>query len=297
MGTLENMKLLMKNFKNWLGIGLRIKFTQTKQLKVVLRSGENYVLWRNYILALLPLVKKGMIANYAITCLLEDKIPFGHDFVIIHGWIGENNKSNGDVIDVFLNEDYRFLDVKDRVVVDIGANIGDSAIYFALNGATKVISLEPYPYSFAFAVKNVKENNLDERILLLNAGYGRDGTELVNENLESNHSTALEPVENGRRIIIYSLKTLVEKFKLDGAVLKMDCEGCEYDLCNEDEEVLRRFSEVQIEYHYGVKGLVEKLRKSGFNVKHTKSRRIFYPGAEKPMMLGYIYAIKQRQQD
>jgi len=57
-------------------------------------------------------------------------------------------------------------------VVDIGASIGDSSIYFALNGASYVIALEPYPYTFNLAVKNVKVNNLNDKIKILNAGYG-----------------------------------------------------------------------------------------------------------------------------
>ncbi|MCY0863297.1 MAG: hypothetical protein OWQ52_12855 [Metallosphaera prunae] len=36
-------------------------------------------------------------------------------------------------------------------------------------GARKVIALEPYPYSFRFAERNIRENKLDDKIVLLNA--------------------------------------------------------------------------------------------------------------------------------
>ncbi|WP_049785446.1 hypothetical protein [Saccharolobus islandicus] len=43
------------------------------------------------------------------------------------------------VIEIFENRDYE-IEVKGREVVDIGANIGDSSIYFAVNGAKKVVA-------------------------------------------------------------------------------------------------------------------------------------------------------------
>jgi FkbM family methyltransferase len=52
-------------------------------------------------------------------------------------------------------------------VVDTGASNGDSAIYFALNGASKVLALEPDPESYALAEENVKVNKLEEKVILL----------------------------------------------------------------------------------------------------------------------------------
>ena len=81
---------------------------------------------------------------------------------------------------VFFNEEYKFLNVKDKDVIDVGMNIGDSPIYFSLNGAKRVIGLEPYPYSFSFAEKNVKLNEINN-IILLNAGYGKDSDVIIDQ--------------------------------------------------------------------------------------------------------------------
>ena len=35
------------------------------------------------------------------------------------------------------------------------------------------------------------------------------------------------------KIKMYSLETLLNENGIDGAILKMDCEGCEYNLLNE----------------------------------------------------------------
>jgi len=54
---------------------------------------------------------------------------------------------------------YDSLNVKDRVVIDVGAFVGDSAVYFALKGAKRVIAVEPHPGAFAEMLENVKLNN------------------------------------------------------------------------------------------------------------------------------------------
>jgi hypothetical protein len=45
------------------------------------------------------------------------------------------------MVEVFVDEEWGFLDVNGRVVVDVGAFVGDSSIYFALKGAKKSLQL------------------------------------------------------------------------------------------------------------------------------------------------------------
>jgi FkbM family methyltransferase len=217
------------------------------------------------------------IMKNIIEIRLNEKIPYKNKNIIMYGL-----KDNGDLIDVFIWEDYKFLNVNNKIVIDIGANIGDSAIYFALNGAKKVIALEPYPHLFNLATKNVKENNLEGQIEILNAGYGKDGEIFVDEDVKADLGTILKSSGNGKPIRIYSLESLVKIFSLENAVLKMDCEGCEYNLLNEDNSIIRKFSQIQIEYHYGYKKLVKKLNKAGFQVEYVNRE-----GSEK---FGLIYA-------
>ncbi|MGC9079972.1 MAG: FkbM family methyltransferase [Nanopusillaceae archaeon] len=263
-------------------------------INVVLRDGGKKKLSQAAVRTLSDLVNSGISIDKALRCINEDKIFFNGMEVIIHGFITEDNSNNGDIIGIFFRQDYKFLNVKDKVVIDIGANIGDSPIYFALNGAKKVIALEPYPYSFNFAIRNVKENNLENKIILVNAGYGKDGELLIDENFKSNGVTELKSFEKGKKIKIYSLKSLIEEFHLDNdLILKMDCEGCEYNLLNENNSILGKFLQIQIEYHYGYKSLLVKLKNSGFSVRYTKPKRFYNKYATKPKTLtGYIYASK-----
>ena len=136
---------------------------------------------------------------------------------------------------VFFYEDYRFLNTKERDVIDIGMNIGDSSIYFSINGANRVIGLEPFPYAFSFAEKNVTLNRLNN-IILLNAGYGKDSITTIDQKISSSESRLISTTE-GKNIPIFSLKTLINKYNIYSGILKIDCEGCEYALLEEDDDV------------------------------------------------------------
>lgn len=63
-----------------------------------------------------------------------------------------------DVLFEVLRGVYNELNVEGRDVVDIGAGIGDTAILFSLNGARRVIALEPYPYLYEKAYVNISLN-------------------------------------------------------------------------------------------------------------------------------------------
>jgi ribosomal protein L11 methylase PrmA len=85
--------------------------------------------------------------------------------------------NNGDIWSIFIQGDYKALPVKNRIVIDIGANIADSSIYFALDGAERTIALEPFMGNYEVAKKNVEKNNLAKTITLLLAGSG--GTTII----------------------------------------------------------------------------------------------------------------------
>ncbi|CAC11855.1 hypothetical protein [Thermoplasma acidophilum] len=67
-------------------------------------------------------------------------------------------KESSDPFAVFLYNEYRFLSRrKDLKVLDIGTNIGDSSIYFVVNGAIMAIAIEPYPSNFSVLNKNIEK--------------------------------------------------------------------------------------------------------------------------------------------
>ncbi len=171
----------------------------------------------------------------------------------------------------FVVEQYKWLDFKNCNVIDIGANIGDSSIYFALNGAKHIYAFEPFPHSYKIALKNIESNGLSGRVTMLNEGCGAsDSTIKIAEGYESNMSSGLKGFAKGKVIRILTLDSIVDRYNLQDAVLKSDCEGCEYKMilsCRLD--TLRRFKQIMLEYHYGYLDIEQKLKEAGFRVKHT----------------------------
>ena len=199
-------------------------------------------------------------------------------------------KVESDTFSILVKNSYHYLPAKGKTVIDVGANIGDSTIYFALCGAHKVIALEPFPKNYELAEKNIELNGFSNKIIMLLAGCAaHTGYVTVDPDYEGSVTSRLTGFSNGVKVPLLTLEDILNQNNVSyGAVLKMDCEGCEYDnLLSTPENVLRKFSHMLIEYHYGYKNIKEKLEKSGFHVTVTRpriSRKV------KLMRFGYIFA-------
>lgn len=183
--------------------------------------------------------------------------------------------NNGDIVYGFLKNDYSKLPVKGKTVIDVGSNIGDTPMYFTLNGATKVIGLEPFPKNYEIASKNIRYNSFSDKITLLLAGCAaKTGHITINPDHDSNIESTLNEDTRGIKIPLLTLEQILDKYEVPSqSILKMDCEGCEYDtIKSSSKEILGRFSHIQIEYHFGYKDLKEKLEKCGFKVFVDKPR-------------------------
>jgi hypothetical protein len=137
------------------------------------------------------------------------------------------------ILEIFELGEYSFVDVKDKNVVDVGAYVGDSAIYFALRGARKVIAIEPHPGAYEEMSENIRLNNLENIIEPINAGL------------------ASKP----GRVCVITLSDIIDNYNIDdNTLLKMDCQGCEYDVILNDYERIKAFKEIIFEYHEDIAG-------------------------------------------
>lgn len=154
--------------------------------------------------------------------------------------------------------------MKDKCVIDVEVYIGDSAIYLALNGAKEVIAVE----------------------------HNAEVFELLNYNIKINgFSDLIRPVKNSCN----KLKRPYEKLYLIAKgpiVLKVDCEGCEYNLFlinKNPEKLFNNIDEIIVEYHRWIGDplkLIQLFRSLGYTVvTNPKSKN-----------LGIIYA-KHNKQD
>jgi FkbM family methyltransferase len=125
---------------------------------------------------------------------------------------------------------YGWMDVKDKIVLDVGANIGAFTHHALTNGAKEVWAFEPDADNFALLQKNVGD---DPRAKLHNAAlisgtdktidfFLTDGTNHGNYSMYSIRGRQKVTVKasNFRKVLDHVLPE----------VIKMDCEGAEYDL-------------------------------------------------------------------
>ncbi len=170
----------------------------------------------------------------------------------------------GSIYEVFEEEEYKFLNVKDKNVLDIGAFVGDSPIYFILKGAKKVYAIEPHPDAYNEMIENIKLNNIEDKIVPINMGISyekdyitidvKDITRVAFSIFKSNNNNT------GIKIPAGKLSDIIEKYNIDAQILKMDCEGCEYDIILKDYDTIKEFDEIEFEYHaYNTKISVSKL--------------------------------------
>lgn len=189
----------------------------------------------------------------------------------------------GDIYSSFIDDTYQHISFEDKVVVDIGGNIGDSAIGFILKGAKKVISLEPFPINYNYAKTNILKNNMSDKIELLNAGCSINSSKIKIDPNSSGVSSKMKSFESGIEINQFTLSDLIEKFNISDCILKMDCEGCEYDvILNTSDSILNKFSEIFIEYHDGNESIKNKLTEAGFKIVDSQTSDT----------KGHLYALK-----
>jgi len=251
-------------FKNYLTALLKYavyrRLSPCKSVRVECRGGGSRSLTTREMHRLLLGLRVGSVVRYncddnAVVLCNGSRVPLAEMLKIdpeapLYGWRYDGRgfwELNGvkmkhvttTVIEVFNKRYYDILKhVEGRDVVDIGAGVGDSTVYFALWGARRVIALEPDEESYSELVENVKLNGVEDKVVALN-----------------------------ECAFSYTLAEIVEKYGVEEGVLKVDCEGCEYSvIAGAPIGVLKRFKEVVIEYHGSPRPLVKRLAEAGFKV-------------------------------
>jgi len=209
--------------------------------------------------------------------------------------------TNGDILGISVDNAYENLSVKNKTVIDIGGNVADSAIYFALCGANKIVCIEPVPKNHELALKNIQINNFSDKINPVLAGCSKNSGKITIDPSYSNGAfSTLKDFKVGIKVPLRTLQDILSLYTLtsdDPIILKMDCEGCEYEvILSADEQTLQKFDLLFIEYHYGYKNLKEKLESSGFKVSITRPKIESWPpevsDQRAKLAIGHIFAKK-----
>ena len=144
------------------------------------------------------------------------------------------------------------------VVVDIGSYIGDFALYCAHELGAQVVAYEPTQENFMMLAKNLDLNpHLADRVTAVNRGVAATAEIVANVQVSGREihvsSTwyADDPTAEQRTFACDTLLELLDKHGLQRVdLLKIDCEGGEYDIIpTTPNECYDRIGAIVYEWH------------------------------------------------
>lgn len=162
----------------------------------------------------------------------------------------------------------------DSIVLDVGANIGDFSVQAARRCQTgRVYAIEPIQENCEQIKRHVNLNNLlnVDLFQLALGGYNGDINIHVNGSMSSTQWGSGE----SRQVPQLTLPQFMQLANIKTIdLLKLDCEGAEWELLPAAESVISSIRQICMEYHNGkldADWLDNWLTKHGFTVARTRS--------------------------
>lgn len=207
------------------------------------------------------------------------------------------------VNEIFVKMDYNFFVNDKAVLIDIGANVGIASLFFSrFSNIEKIYAFEPVNDTYEQALLNFSLNKDVVKVSdFQNYGLGksdRNEVFLFNKNVKGNTGVrgkmsssfdASQVVE--KEVLIKRASSEIERIKkenpLSKIVVKMDCEGAEYEIFEDLQESnsIQNIDYFLLEWHdRGSKTIHKVLEENGFgyfsqNLSHNA---------------GMIYAFKSK---
>ncbi len=139
------------------------------------------------------------------------------------------------VYEIFFEEHYSSENIPGTTVIDIGSSIGDSSIYFLRKGAEKVFGYEPQSDLVKIAEENIKINSFEGKAKFINEFFTKDKVRKISDP--------------------------------ENTILKLDCEGCEFEIIDEITKSSLKFREIIFEFHKTPIMLFFNLLKKRYKIK------------------------------
>lgn len=145
-----------------------------------------------------------------------------------------------------------------NTVIDLGANIGLAALYFAAHyPRCKLLTVEPHPGTYQMLTRNLKDLIRGARCRTLRAAVWGNETMLVGDFDEPEHYSAFAMREaasaSGDELptIGLSMPAIIAESEFETIdILKVDIEGAEVELFKGDLNWLRSVGAIAIEFHH-----------------------------------------------
>ena len=180
---------------------------------------------------------------------------------------------------VFVKRDYGEIPAG-GTVLDIGANIGCFSLYAARAGARRIVAVEPSAEAYSTLVENIRQNALARLVQPVQMAVTGDAGAVVPFPTRSSPESRIG-VADATHEVSYVRTTTIEELLTTFAVeevdlLKLDCEGAEYDIIFKTPgylwSVVKR---IRLEYHAGRSlELIAYLRGHGYGVRRHRARQV-----------------------
>jgi len=180
--------------------------------------------------------------GFNTTKFLNGYITFYNREELLHG-----------IDEIFINEIYKTAFPQDSspVIIDCGANIGLSVIYFKTQYPNCILTaFEPDPKNHDLLLKNINSMNLENVIVRKEAVWVKNTTlNFIGEGTTASRieeETNTNAKDGAVRVKAIRLSDLLQS-KVD--MLKIDIEGAEYEVLKDIEDKLHLIEILFLEYH------------------------------------------------
>ena len=198
---------------------------------------------------------------------------------------------------VWLAEDYKIpeFDVNENdTIIDIGAHIGLFSLFVSDNCKNgKIYCYEPITENYNILMKNIELNKI-KNIIPFNQAVSKENEKIkIYLNSDDSAHSIFSSGKDFVQVKSISIKSIFDNNKINNCnLLKLDCEGAEYEIIDSiPEEYFLRINKLIIEYHLASKKpilydkLLKKLQDLSFTIKIEKITED----------MGMIYALNQKK--
>jgi FkbM family methyltransferase len=261
--VIKDLKRIISTTSNvWLLPILR--FSKNKR-RVVFRNGLSFELsWREYCSIVLVITDYGYTLGEicGLPCFIKGKmklvVPVNYLDILYE-----------------LNDEMYNVDFTNKVVLDVGGFMGDTAVYFASRGAKKVIVYEPVAYHNEFGKMNIQLNGVNAELHEAGVGDVNGCKTIYHKSLGMDFG--LNVGNKKMEIKTISVRKMIEESNAD--IAKFDCEGAEESLLNVTSDVLQKIPFYIIEVHSTriKNSIITKFEIANFQVVRDFSPFMYFP--------------------
>lgn len=145
--------------------------------------------------------------------------------------------------ETFVFNMYKYCDYSDKIVIDVGAQTGDSVLYFSHRKAKMIYAFEPVKNNFRILEKNIVQNKINCKCY--NVGLG-DFTKDIEVDVSGAMAKPL--VTNSLEHEIIKIDKL-DNFNIYADIIKIDVEGFEIEVIKGGFNTIKNAKTIIIETH------------------------------------------------